>query len=463
MPPRLLLILTALMLPACAAGRRDDPLAGMLDRSQGQRVRWAAARQAEAEMFDHPDRLAALRRLVTEPGHPMEYRVYAVEQLIRLDETAAMKFLADAILLLPDRPTLQHVCRLAADRQWTGFTPALVRSLAQTWRDVEDKDRPEQAALLSLNPRREPQDIARSVLTDPAGDIRHRVAAWTLLCRIEKEPIALLESLTGDDPLIQDLRAGWRELHILPTRMETIAWLRMLRSGLVGPLWSDAMNAVQSLSPEQQHNLQLRHIPILVFLARHHPQVLGRSISNLKSQIPKMLEAREHHLKSPAYEGARPSPQTFAHWQDQLCWADLATTWLMLKRMEDRTLVASWFVQADGDFKDETSEYGGLLRAVEAGRAVAQPYEPMVRRHDLIYIPPKELILDGYTALAHYHFHVQSYDNSRFAGPGSGDLRHIAQTQQLTGLVLTFIDHDRLNVDLYFAPDVVIDLGTLRR
>jgi hypothetical protein len=78
-------------------------------------------------------------------------------------------------------------------------------------------------------------------------------------------------------------------------------------------------------------------------------------------------------------------------------------------------------------------------------------------------VPPKELVTDGYTALAHYHFHAQSYGNAKFAGPGIGDMERIARTQQFNGLVLTFIDKNRLNVDLYFRPDVVIDLGTVVR
>jgi hypothetical protein len=87
----------------------------------------------------------------------------------------------------------------------------------------------------------------------------------------------------------------------------------------------------------------------------------------------------------------------------------------------------------------------------------------MLRDHDRKYVSPKQLIVDAYTGLAHYHFHAQSLTHRDYAGPGRGDLERIGDRHRLNGLVLTFIDPQTLNVDFYRHGRVVIDLGTIRR
>src|SRR5205823_4013647 len=116
-------LLLSVLLPACAS-HYADPLAKMTDRNEGHLLRWAAARQAEAEMPDHPDRVAALKKMAWEPGNPSEFRTYAVDQLIAIDEGAAKKFLADSIVLVHDERTLRHILHKAVERHWVEFVPA---------------------------------------------------------------------------------------------------------------------------------------------------------------------------------------------------------------------------------------------------------------------------------------------------------------------------------------------------
>ena len=110
---------------------------------------------------------------------------------------------------------------------------------------------------------------------------------------------------------------------------------------------------------------------------------------------------------------------------------------------------------------DSTTEHGGVLLHL-GHRFLAQGFEPMYRRHDLKYVPSNEMIGQLYFGVAHYHFHAQRYKNTRFAGPGEGDLK-LARSLNANYLVFTFIDRNRLNVDYYQRGRIVVDLGTVKR
>jgi hypothetical protein len=63
-------------------------------------------------------------------------------------------------------------------------------------------------------------------------------------------------------------------------------------------------------------------------------------------------------------------------------------------------------------------------------------------------------------SLAHYHFHANDRNNSKYAGPSLQDLQN-ANASQRTSVVLTSLSSDELNVDVYFGNGVVIDLGLI--
>jgi hypothetical protein len=184
----------------------------------------------------------------------------------------------------------------------------------------------------------------------------------------------------------------------------------------------------------------------------------------LMRRVAGRLDGREHHLKSADYDGHNADhPQRLHDWRAELRWADLLVIDVLLDAMADRAIARVWFSQADADLEDASTEYGGLIRWDAEGELIARPYTPMLRDHDRKFIPPAAMTTDAYASLAHYHFHAQRYRNARYAGPGRGDLERVADRQRLNGLVLTFIDKDRLNADFYRHGRVVVDLGTLRR
>jgi hypothetical protein len=116
----------------------------------------------------------------------------------------------------------------------------------------------------------------------------------------------------------------------------------------------------------------------------------------------------------------------------------------------------------DRDVNDRGTEYGGILRLDDQGRIEAVEFTPRVRGSDVRFEASKEMFEAGYTGLSHFHFHAQSYDNGRYAGPHIGDFTY-ADATGVNGIVLCFIDSTTLNVDVYRRGRVVIDMGTIRR
>ncbi len=433
-----------------------------MDTGESHRVRWAAAKQAERERFASPRRVAALTKMVWKPGFPAKYSRYAVDQLVAIDATQARGRLAEALLKTPDRPTIEHIAGTAVERNWTEFTPALVRRWARPIRRGKQEPRPEAKALRSLHPGRTLDEVLTNVLTDTRLDVRSRVAAWRLLARRSggrAERIRRLRKLDARDPLIEDLQAAAR-LGVVPRRLSTVLWLQTLRSKARRPFWKRAKKAVGRLDAARRSGLALRHLPVLVYLDRHAPSRLRQERATLVRRLEARLAKAAHHV--PDASRTAP-PQAFREHEPSLVWADLLAIQLFVDHLDDRRLVGAWFAQADDDREDESTELGGLLRADDAGRLRPDLYKPAERKHDRIYLPPPTLFLDAYTALAHYHFHAQRTDNAEHAGPGGADRRRIAGHHRLTGLVLTCVGRDRLNVDYYQPGDVVVDLGTVRR
>ena len=456
---------------ACASKPKQygNPVATMMDRTEAHRHRWAAAKQAEQQMFDHPERVKALKELVWRRGHAEEFSNYAVDQLLAINEQNAREFLSTAIVLIKDWATLHYVIDIAVERQWKDFTPALVRNYALRTPAYRDDERPERKAIAILNPGRTPEDVIIEVFADEAKSqsTTQRAAAWQLLNRLiadREELLQLLLRQEARDPLVSDLQAAARDLHVTADNIQTITWIQLLRTALYESFWNKAKAAVAKLDAEQRQGLELRHLPVLVHLTEHDSSIMQAGRAELLSRVRRYVLEQKHHLEGPTYDGPMDEhPQMLSAWTDQLCWADLATMHVLTRAMGNRQAVADWFKQADADVKDGSTEYGGLVVIGESGQPTPHLYKPTLRRHDLVYYPPKRMMIDAYTALAHYHFHAQKYKNRRYAGPGIGDVDRNAQRQQFSGLVLTFIDEDHLNVDYYQRPDTVVDLGTIRR
>jgi len=452
----------------CAARTYQDPVSVMMDRQEQPVVRASAAKQAARQMPDSPERIAALKRLVVERGHPAEMRIHAIDALVEHDEAEARRHLRRNIGRLNNWPTIRHVLDTAVERDWQQFTPAIVRSYARPAFAYADPDRPERAAMKQLHPNRTIEAVALSVFTDAEGaGVTERASAWVLLCRLtatREQLRAMLGGVETKGPLASDLEAGLRELGVMPRNTETIAWLQTLRTEPYRPIWRHAAEAVETLSDPQRAGLELRHIPLLARLQAEGDERLTMSRSALMARLRRRLAGRDHYLTNAAYDGHNEDhPQRLHDWREALRWADLLVIDALLNAMAKQRVAAAWFDQADADRADESTEYGGLIRWDGERELIARPYTPMLRDHDRKFIPPAAMTTDAYASLAHYHFHAQRYRNARYAGPGRGDLERVAGKQRLNGLVLTFIDKDRLNADFYRHGRVVVDLGTVRR
>ena len=85
-----------------------------------------------------------------------------------------------------------------------------------------------------------------------------------------------------------------------------------------------------------------------------------------------------------------------------------------------------------------------------------------MRESDTSFVASPAMLTDSTTALAHYHFHVQSVRSGRYAGPSDGDMVYAARYGRAC-LVFTALDEETLGVDLYQPDGVVLDLGEIKR
>lgn len=454
------------LMVSCAPQRYDDPISVMLDREADFRFRRHAADQAQRQLSDNDRWAAALHQLAWDRGYPHWQRRYAIDELIRIDEQGFRRVASRRITQIHDEDTLKHLLQHAVQHKWVDFTPALIKSYTLQHSGVRsspDDQRPERTALLQLHPGKTVERVVQDLLIQTGNRVEYpsQVAAWELLCRLMSHQAAQqwLRLAADISPLLTDLKAAADQLKLLPEDREGVLWLAFIRDPDRQDFWNKARRVVDQLNPSQQRGLELRHLPILVHL---DPPTIREDLPALRRDVQRLMRAAEHCF-IPTREGRanRSGLQRLDDWQSHLCWADWVTLRTFLLAMQDRSLVKALFHQAESDYRDTGSEYGGVLDR-SAGRFLAQLYKPAIRRHDRKFYPPTRMIEHMYTALAHYHFHAQTYHNREYAGPGQGDLK-MADRLHPNGLVLTFIGPDRLNVDYYQAGQVMIDLGTIRR
>lgn len=449
----------AMALLGCATAPLADPIAVMLDREADYGRRRTAARQALVTRRDDPAYREALDRIIWDAGYPSWQRIDAITTLVELDEADLRRKLAVRLLQLPDRPTLDFVIQMAAERGWSEFTLPILRSWARPNRLVADPDRPEREALRRLHGSGSETAILLDILVnaDNRAALSHQIDAWDLLNRIADGPGLLLSHApwpTGSLP--NRLLEAQRQVGIMPTTGEELRWLLYLLSEEQSSQWNDMVRAVQRLPEAHRRELALRHLPILALLTGDDP-AWTMSFDALLAQVRQTLASAERY-RAELVDGSL-EPQD---WAQHLCFADLLVLRELTGALREPQVVESLFRQADADRKDTSTEFGGVLTRDEAGHWRAWMHRPLTRRGDHVFIPPPGMIRDLYTGCFHYHFHVQEYDNQYHAAPGPGD-RRLAERLNFNFIVLTFVDRDRLNVDYYQKGGVVIDLGVINR
>ncbi|MBX3408543.1 MAG: hypothetical protein KF859_01485 [Phycisphaeraceae bacterium] len=476
----------------CGVSERieKDAIGVMRDQRENPRARVVAVehlieQRRSGELSEPPTAIyGEIAWTVTEPEI---LRAKVVEALLTDPDEAVSGAARDmARRMLPREPSrlvTQVICRQAAAQGWSEFVPAMVRSLAREYQDIEDSERAEYAAISALSaPDSVAQAALRVFLSPPVleatGTVdwtaRFRLDAWDVLSRLDPQGRLRAEatqSADGGDQVLEAIRAAGRDLRVIPLTGEELGWLLSIRNKTLkgeGAWWAESTSAVSRV-PSEVRTLRLRHVEAVRWAAKHEPGLLVKSRAELLQALDTSLTGRRHHFRT-ATEGKWPRKepsQTLSRTEPGLSWGDILSILVIDSAARQPAVVAALFSQAEADRADKTTEYGGLLRFVpadQAERAAVQLFlpRPMHRQGDDKFIASDDMIAAGDTALAHYHFHVQRVSNRSFAGPSPADLDY-ADRSGRSCIVLTSVGEGVLNLDYYQDGGVVVDLGEIHR
>lgn len=457
----------SIALASCGPPRIDDPLETMRDINVGPNVHRAAMQQLDTE----PDNEAykeALSRMMWAPGFTIPIRLEALDRLSRSDLELCQRTLR---LHLPRTDSLQWLeaqCEEIAKRDWKELSPALVSSWARVSGIMTDEQRPEYLALVKLHGKENVTDAVFTMFLESRSVAEQglRTRCWALLIRLGQRDrlVQLMRSadVPADDLMLIDLRAAADDFGIVPVNREEILWIRKLRMPEYAAFWSEAKAAIGDVLPEARSDLQLRDLAIIVSAARHEPEVLRTTRDDLYTSVETYVRSQKRH-ESQSFAGvAGDWPQQLQQFRKTLTWSDLAAMRIAIRALQVPELRDHLFNYAERDMKDTTTEYGGILDLDAQGRFQLVEFPPKIRKHDLEFNAPQAMFDAAYTALFHFHYHTQKYDNSPYAGPGLGDVNY-ADNSRANCLVFTFINKNTLNVDYYRHGRVMVDLGEVKR
>jgi hypothetical protein len=318
--------------------------------------------------------------------------------------------------------------------------------------------------------------------------------AWALLVRLDKDGSRRAALLASDsraagaaatDPVLADLRAAATDLKAVPATGPELEWVKMLRSPgntTNTAWWNAAATAIARLSPDQTAGLEIRHAEPVRWAAANRPQWLTMNREQLRAEADGRLRERDRHARgADSNDISNEPPETILGHDSQLVWGDFLTLLVIDEALTDPRVRAAIFQQVNEDRANKATEYGGALEAVWPssdpkaaapsaaldGAFDARLYLPVVPPRllgpaDTRFVASDQMLASTPRALAHYHFHVQSSNNSQYAGPSTGDMEHVAAYAR-NSIVFTSIRDGVLNVDYYQRNAVKIDMGELRR
>ncbi len=463
----------ALLVPILAAGCTgpvpvDDPQAALADPNRGLRQHLGAMEALDARP-DDPAYIKELCAIMYRPGYTVQVREAAFDRLLVNDPEALKKTLRQRLPQMGARGWQERLCELIANHQWTELTPALVSSWARHIGFVDDMERAEYKALVRLYGRDYVIDAVFDVLTESTKPYQMglRTRCWELLHRLgQRQRLLLLLASRDTDPddlMIADLRAAAIELRVVPRTREEVLWVRKLRQPEHADFWSQAAAAVHGLPESRIAQLELRDLPILVAASIHDPWLMTADESELYDRLAAHTAASRQHVDTDRFAGFPGTyEQRLVNHRNVLTWGDLSAMILAVRAMEVPEVVAHLFRYADQDHEDKTCEYGGVIALDRKGRFEILEFPPRFRRRDNEFIASQQMMDASYTAVFHFHFHVQKHRNGRYAMPGLGDLNY-ADNTRANCLVLTFISRDTLNIDFYRYSRVIVDLGEIKR
>lgn len=458
-----------------------------------------------ADSVDRAQFRDLLKKMAWARSNPPQVRIGAIEALLAdtqdLDDTHRM-----LRLMLPTESAawqwdvIEYLGEVAAERGWTDLTPAFVASWSRSVPSISPERRAERAAIMRLHPDRSLEEVAFAVFAGEFDDIetksdevqqmfdQHRRAAWGVLCDLSAEPDArrrapgrpmarrsTIEAADAIYSFLTSTPAGEhepREMVLLrrsaadfgavPITREQLDWLERLAADKHRTLWREAARIVSTLGPEQRQGFALRHLSAVVWASRHESRWLEMSKDDLLDHLAEQMQGETHFFGGAVSR----NDGTIRRARSDMLWGDALLALIARLAIEQDSVIAELFAQADRDFDDKSTEYGGVIdaRADDGGGFVASLYppRPSQRLGDTRFVASPDLIEAGTAALFHYHFHANSRTNMQYAGPSIDDIEY-ARTFGRSCLVFTFIDPDRLNADYYTPDGVRIDLGTMRR
>ena len=501
------LILMSLTLPilvACSSSSKFEPTGNPLldlrnpellerDRITAARSAWS---QVEEGIRDRERTRYALKNLAWSGGTERPLRLTVLE-LLMSDRSAegSEDSRAMARLILPnerDPEAIRIIAIQAVESDWDELVPALVRSLSRPDSQVPDRERVEYIALQELRPGLSIEQVVFDVFLNPGQGTansqeqtvlrtleRTRDEAWGLLGRLDpkgdlRQSLIASDGMMGDDTnpdsrqIVFDLRAARDELGVMPNTAMEIAWLNSLRhhkdprnSDQNDAWWGLVSNAVALLNQQQREGLGLRHLEAVRWASVNRPAWLKLDYEGLYTVLNSRLSDRSVH-KRRADKGEYPRLERPSDWIDQLSWGDVLSLLIVDDALKNPVVVEQIFTQRVLDGKDTSTEYGGVIETdPDTGwRAVLFRPRQRDRVSDQRFVASDDMFRFSDRALAHYHFHADKKDNSRFAGPSDADLINASNSGR-TSIVLTSMGEDQLNVDVYFDHGAVIDLGRL--
>ena len=443
----------------------DDPFATLSQPGEGPRRLLGAM----VALDSHPDEkyLDALTELLWIPGYTVASRRQAFDRLLEYDEQRLKRTIRRRLPSIGARLWQEQLCGLIVEHGWVDLSPALVSAWARMIPYVDDFARVEYDALVELYGSREGVVDAVFELLVESRSPTLRTRCWELLYRIgyHQRLIALLEAhaVDPDDAMLADLRAAALDLGVVPRNREEILWVRKLRDPSRAEFWSQATLAVQSLSQARRMELELRDLPIVVAASIHDPELLRAEKQTLYDRLAERLAGRRKYIDSGRYQGFPGSyDQYLAAHRSVFTWGDLAAMTLALRALDVPQVARHLRAYAEDDRLDKTTEYGGVIRLDSAGRFEVVEFRPKFRTADNRFVASQAMLDSAYTAVFHFHFHAQKYDNRHYAAPGIGDLNY-AENLRANCLVFSFVNEDTMNMDYYRHTRVIVDLGEVVR
>ncbi len=462
-------LVTLLALAGCRSAPITvaDPIAALESTEEPMRVHLAAMSTLDADPAD-ADYLKTLHRLVWRPGYVPAVREAAVERLARSDLDGLKRTLRQRLPQMTAWAGLTRLCEIIAAEGWTDLTPALVSSWARPNPLVpEETDRPEYKALATmLGPDRIADAVFALMLkSDRPSEQGLRSRCWNLVHRIggRDRLAALLDGAAAphDDGFLADMQAAYRAFGIIPVTREEVLWIRKLRSPEHRGFWDEAVAATAGLTPVRRATLEVRDVPVVVAAARHDPALLTADTAAMQDSLEATLRGQRHFSHGSNFDSySAAQPERLHEWRGKLTWGDLAAMSMALRAMAVPQVVDHLLDFAARDRADRSTEYGGVIALDERGRFEVLEFPPRIRDHDEKFNASQAMLDAAYTALFHFHFHVQRERNQAFAGPGFGDVNY-ADNTRANCLVMTSVGEGRLNVDYYRHDRVLIDMGVV--